>query len=1706
MAICHLPLFVGVIGNAALAQGDVNYDIIDDAQLTPEQVADLALDLVDNDLLAGMETLDLSIVGELRLDSVDHIAADIADLTGGFIWTIGKGLLGDIGDLNFNNIKDKKRADGDLNFIYSLLQFIADNASILSKVAYGIGTNNGISLGLVGSFLKLPADITDLLGDLPGFLTKTVYDLLIYGSYGYPSDSEELGGSLPAEVDTLDEIVQRAIGGLLAYPQDYTWEGEGDDAVKVWDESSVIMPSIAAYGIDAIIDPAYVNLQSKSIFQLLDIVAPFAINDLGVPALNNNLKKALMEAVEVEFNEIDAETLPAEIKTAFEVDEEDGTESYCNYIAYDKIQKSGKTWYYTTIERETEMLNGEPVLDEEGNEQTVRVRKYFKANTAAANEFFDVINWDWNIKLDSDPLSAGAVFDEGGNPVVDQIDLGGLVAEYGSIAGSLNHIIGIVFEAALTEEIKADFANVTDTDGWYFGTNEENLMFNIENVLKYVLSNFGVRIFGSDSPYAHISYESIADKTILEIVAMIGPSFFEDVMPQLIIPTNADGSYAFHDGVQVLEFGAIVFREFISEISPTTNYDAEIFANGADVSTGRQFAEHDAETWFNIILNMGMDIAYTYLNNITNFNTATPTKAITEKRWKDMLNDAIIWAANFVGEGSASVLFGFDPTSLNNYSDPLDKLSYILNTLLPLGFVNGCTTSNFDFDASILLDRAKSLLTEFDLCQLIGLFGRNTASSYNLMNSTNVIKQVLDLVNRILKLVFNVNILPTSATTNLNTLVTQANLKTIVNTLLTALNNIKTTLLPNALPVVAMFIKDWGGEQDMGTPKISLGNTIVTENGALTGTVDNDGSFTITNGSTGVWRHYKDASGGDHQDNQYVYTIKSVSAYNFNGTASSYVSGIVNGTTELDYGQKSNVTFNVANLPSPGAIVKFVVKYTVKDEDGNVMANGTEFETSTYSWLSYTKSDERQTLTENSTELNHPGIYTPHYVGMDSLADTLPGLPTGRIKRDYKLFAQNQSSGIKASPATVDGITFGSFSITLGNTDFSSTDVRNFDNYSQSVTGNSTLGGEKTATINMSGAAFNQATWDNANKTPGSKTDFSTVISNSKTSDKTATLTLIYYDDLALADLTSLVADEVGEMREADEYHQSGNFYAEEVLEYTEDASTEEKEKVTNFNTTGIDPDGDPDKEVTVINAATAWSNYTAALQNAIRAAYQVWNGASTFDHAAIYEALRLAANDVQYIKKAASEMEGASLDADVLALADQLNAVEAQYSDGKDYTDYKMYRWNRYNDVREDARAIVDAYRNALPNVAYDEYFPYASWINEGDLRTMVAGDPEEIYILALLEEYDEEEYEIKEKELKDAKNHYAGYTALDVAQAKNLLNRIPGRLLARDGGVNTTYLATEINAAKNQIGETNNNVYTARSWTKYINAYNEAKAVLANPTQMTAFDAKYELLTARNELVKVADEADYSELEALIAQAQNALANKGLYDNVEKDFGKVLAELGYHTFTNIDGDEVDLFSGSALYYNAEPYAKDEQEVIDGVARELKEALAKLKFKGIDVTGATVTEETLVEADEEAGIEAQTAPCTYIDALLDAAAVKNQIGITGATVTAKVVSGDDDYSALKDLEGYVGTNSTITLFADVNGVKTPVKTIKLIVRADVNGDGVVDVLDAVATELASTEHAELQGCYYLAANLATAEKAINGADLTEVVNAVLSA
>ncbi len=1774
---------MSVIGNAALVKSEITWDNIDDAQLTAEQVADLALDLVDNELLADMEAIDLSILGELRLNKIDYICEDISSLTGGFVWSIGKGLLGDLGDMDFSPIKNKSRSQGDLNMIMNVLALVGNdnNSNILSKAAYGIGSSNGISLGLIGNFLDL-GSIGDLLGDIPLLLRSLVYDMLVYGSYGYEQDFEEMGNTLPASVDTLDEMAMQAIGGLLVNPQDYSYEGN----TKVWDMDSLVMPTVAAYGLDTVKDFFNINgsandwdgdgaADQNNFFQLLDKLAPFAVYDLGVGALNNNLKKTLLEAVEVEFNEIDKAVLPADIATLFEVDAEDGQESYVTYIAYDRIAQDGEDFYYTTLETETVMENGKPVVDEDGNEVTERVRKYFRANTATANDFYHLIDFGWEFVAPK-PFSGEEEAAEFGLDNLSAINYKALIAEYGSIMESLNHLLYVVFETAVKQDVKDYFAEMTG-DYWVDGATTEKyadgtsiFMDNASRLLKYLLAEHADKIFGSDSPYVAWEYDDIADYELLDIIAIMGPVFFEDVMPQLIMPKNADGTYAFHEGVQVLEFGALILREFITEIAPQVNYDQYIFANGNVKSANdRQFKVQDAETWFNIILNMGVDVGYTYLNNITNFNTAIPSQGITEDRWKDMLGTAVTWAAEYVSDGTASVIHGFEPAKLAAYSDPLDKFSYVLNTLLPLGFICGCTPDSFAFDVSVVFDKLKSLLTTFDLTEIATLFGRND-QAYNFLADDTLVDAVLKLVNGIVNLVLPISengdgytgLLQGVGTGSLDAIVTQANLKITVQQLLRALYTQGRDLLNCALPVVGMFIKGWGTEQQFQEPQISLERAIDLTNGAASNV-----SVSIRNASNGVWRHYRDAAGNEYTDEQYKIKLKSVVVNDQLGEAgtSSYVS-IASFPTDqvVDYGQSASFTYNAANVPTSGALVRFKVGYQVLDESGSAMSNGKIFYSESYAWLNYNPTNEGQEIFfNNNGSLTYAAIYTPRYVPLSTATDYIPEIVTGKFGRDYKLFTSNQDGAITAATQTIDGITFGNVSMKFANSNGGRyfNDLKQFKTYTVQATngdGESQSGSGNALTVSGS---VNEAAWKATNKTSGSNSTWKITLKAKGTDNGPHNLTLNYYDDVNYNLLSNLAASEMSALRLAGDYNLNGKVYAGGVLDsanttdeegeivyretnftetawvanadagkwagsytgsdgktYTETVTTYAESAVTITDEEGengyVTVDGEKInvKKVTVIDCATAVNAYVPAFVAGVQGGMQAWNANSVYDLQPRYENLYVTSNDIDYCKKSAvqvvNEGNGDNIDAAVVALKNALAESEATYSDTKDYTDYKMYRWNRYNDARDDAAYYVNL-RNDASNATVDEIdqtFPY-TWINEDDLRALVAGDKYEDFIVALLEDMTPEEKEATAQWLKAKKDEYQTTSLLDVEMAANYLDKMGPRLLARDHGVVTTYLADEIASADAMVGD--ESLYTARSWAKYEAAYNTANEVLANPTQMTVFDAKYELMCCRNELVLVENEADYSELEALIAQATQALANASLYDNTNKELGQVLAELGYHDFENADGDSVQLFPGSALYVNTEPYGTDQQDEIDQAANELKEALARLKFKGLNITGAGVATETIVPGDEEAGIADITATVARIAPELDADAVKALLGATAtnANVTTDLitVSNDTVYTVDTDLEALTGTNATVTFYTLVGGVKVPVATVKIVVEADVNGDGAIDVLDGALTELVANEHAELQGCYFLAGNLDAATEEIAAADYAAVVNKILA-
>ena len=1830
---------MSVIGSAALVKNEVAYDCIDDADLSYEQVADIALDLVDQ-LLADADIGEVfDVLGlSINLSTINTTFDSLYSTSQHFLFKIAKGFLGDIGDLDFSPLKDPntgdgyQRENGDYRIIAALLDFVGcdKNAGILSKAAYGIGTKNGISLGsILGGLLDL-GSVQDILANIPGFLVGLVFDLLVYGSYDYDMDIEDIkaAGSTLTEtypdMDTFDEILPNAIYNLLTKPQDYEWKdtnGDGEDE-KIWDMSSVLMPGLKLTAAD-------INPLSNSLFGLLDKVAQIAIDEIGIPALNNNLKKALMLAVEADLDEIDYATLPADVKAVF-----DKTEEYVTYFAYDKIMKSGGVWYYTTLESEVEKdpTTGEPKLDEEGNEITFKDRKYFKVNMAAANEFASLINWDWDF-VTSD-VTPGAnqtalLYDD-----IKAID--------GSLAGGINHLIGMVYDVALAPAAKADFvASIQEYideefTGWITDAEDfqDNMNFNtnLEYLLKYILTEFGDKVFGQDSEYANYTMEDVAGMTIIEIAAMIGPGFFEDAMPQIILPKNADGTYAFHEGVQLWEFAACVLRELMTGIAPIVNYDKYIFANGDVTSANdRLFVDYEAklgdlnaaaDAWFNIILNMGTDLGVVYLQQLTNFPDFLDERYgngtykgfnldawinsgdTTDGHWKTNLNEAILWALDYIGgERSTGVLDGITyDYLLNNVSDPIDKLSYILNKILPLGFIsNGAYTSDaYDLDLNLVIDGIKTLLTDFDLSVVFALFGRNTTSKYNMLDDASVGTAVLDLVNDILALVFrktilqNVNATTSVSTQSIDNVVTQASLKTTVYNILTGLNGSKDYILKNIAPVLGKLIKEWGGEQEFSKPTSDLSSWVVVQTNGSTyvegseklGSIFNryDSptltpspiSFNFKNNSEGVWRHYRDAAGAEYKDEQYQIQIVSVAAENQDGSTSTYVSQPTIVTTgKIGFGQSGQITFNVGStthtigshsksagdrtaVPESGALARIKIGYKIFLEDGTTaLLDGKVFYDQQYIWLSRYGTDDH-TGYHAETKAYRTTLYTPIYVpyyenSPQSTIDFVKNTTVAQTWREWVAAGDDETHTITVKSATnAYGFTPSNVSVSIPNKNMTSTDLRLFDNYTAEFFDED---GKVAATTQISGVvpsaenfSIPSLTYDkdgNVNgglDSPMGATSTWSVYFASKKDNKTMDLVLKYYNADYRDRLVGLVADESSAMRVASDYKHYYNANATVVLTsalVNEDEIDENGNFILRETNFGVNADG-----VTVINCAQAWNNYSTALNNALKLGLSELNAQTVYNFKDIYNALRVAVNDLD--RCYATEEDGAqTLGTTVDALEGSLRASQARTTDIYNYTDYKMFRINKYNAARDDVNWYINLRKDAQPSIDdIDTYFGY-NWMEENDFEALVGAHTVKYgekagtsvakngyydYLVALLENFEEEELNEKKAWLDARKVEFARVQEADLAMAENLLNITEARLLKRDSnatGAITKQLADEIASAQNMIGTANKGRYTAGSWENYIEAYNDAVDAQNSGSQKQVFDAKYQLLVQRKNLVKVEDAADYAELNALIGYAKFALAHADLYNNANKEFGQVLAELGMDPIVSVDGYEVQLFPGSALLTVDRAYGDKDQDKIDDAATALKEALARLEFKGLNVKDLVASEATgkdvfveaedLVIADEDEGIEGVSALVSHIAKDQGEEAVKNYFSVVAenaqVTVDDVIVTNDHNYSVsyegADEFTGLAGTNSTVTFYTTYKtaegDIKLPVATVKIVVDGDLNGDGTVDVLDAAYGALVASEKGELEGCYLLAGDLKNNDRVVGDADYQQIANLVVA-
>ncbi len=1667
LAMLMLISMVSVVGNAALAKADVAYDSMDNASLTPEQVATVILDSLDRDVMPGLGVVidEDVVVMKIKLDfsSIDSAISDIVTLlNNGLLSTVAGGdaqtLIDNRTRLCYNGDKNTpyKRSHGDLQVVYALLDFLGNDevASALSKAVYGVLTSDGVNIGglngLVGGLVDL-GEINGILTNISGFATEMVYDLLIHGSYGYDKSVDELkeaGQGIPAEVNTLDKLINVAVTNLLTKPQKYTYNEAG---AKVWDMDSVILSEAKLQGKD-------LSIKNNSIFSIVDQCLQVAYEDFGTVALNHDVKKIFMEAMGVDFVVLD----PNDAKDAKEIATIKADPDYIdvenndsrsaqvkNYFCNAQMWEVNGTWYFRDyVTRPVLDANGniQYTTDKDGNQVVIEAlqHRFQRAEAYNASDLYALFNWDY--KLTSTTFN----FDQ-------------LLTQYGSIIGCLNHILHVILEVAINPAA----LGISSIDVLWADGDNSNFNENLMTTAKFLLKNFTFDFFGRNPAYVDLNTLKANDAFIAKIdsfkndaagreglIAYMLLPFLGDALPQLIYDLDM-----FTDGLQIEQTAALLVREFLSDLTPQINYDDQIFVD-ASLASGRQFKTYTSAQWMELILNMGLDLAAVYLDNISSFNVDLNTLAQIKSyavaagapAWMGVLEEIVDWAIDYVSDGTGySVIAGLEPSTLgsvrcvtsydykkdtvtvaNNYAgNAFDIVSTALNKLLPLGMLVGCYSDKYALDLQIVFNKLVDVIDDLDLEVLLGVFGR-TGRSDSLLEAKNIPVVLLNLVNGLTKALLGnpIIVADSSAAEPINNALTQANLKTTIYNLLTGLNGRKVAILRSALPLVALFITDFGGEQTFKSPGIELDDS-------TTGTGEKE--FTIKNKSYGIWRSYMQG-GNRQQDEHYNLIIEKVAAYNFDGSASSYVSITSQGTGTFAYGASSTVKYTVNSIPATGALVRFDVTYKMTGSDGSTPLTSESSTISSYIWLN--AADGLGHDPDREFDTGEKGLYnhrTRVYGGVhiydtstyteaeiDEFVAGFNGKLAYRITKKKNVVGSG-TIGIDLSGAqTQNGVKYPDV---YKDKPKDALDV----SYYFTVTDAAAF---KSAILNGGKLAWRLAGYANS--------------SSSEFSNEPAIW--IFYDGEYKNKLNDLVNQEMEMMRLAKDYNTS----------------------------------------------SPEWQAYATAFQNAVRGAKENINESSVLNYKPLYEALDAAVENIENAKlTSASNVSGY-----ISTLKNTVKSVNTQIG-GSSFRTYALYRWYKFNDLRSDANNTINLYERAQATAPDTKFFPY-SGISEFDLKKLVSGNQYEAYILALLQDMSEEDLARAKEDYRNTKKDLATLQAVSIADTNDQLAKSVGRLIPRSGGVVNTYLLKEINSAVAAIGRTNNAGYSTRSWNAYKAALDNAEAVQNSTSQDTIFDAKYQLQVARNNLRTEAQEADYTELQTLIDQANVIFWNTGLYNNTNAEFGALLAALGYEV-TDADGNTTQLFPGAAKTIINVSIDKGDQEDVDDAADELKKALSKMVFNGANYGSNNVTSTDIPtgETDENDMPITESVKTTELTAKQLIDAVKGKFAgttATGATDTEVRISLEDDYTIDNGGEKFVGTGATITIYTTQSGVKIPLSTIKVVVKGDATGDGVIDVLDCMIIELASTDNTTITGVYNIAADI-DGTAGVSVGDLSAVAN-----
>lgn len=272
MAIVMMTSAFSIVaqGRASYVDGYLtNYDDLDRPVVTFNQACTMVLDSVDA-MLVGGETIDLSVLGSLRLNSLNNVMTDLSALRNNLLFSLFSWLVGDLGDLNVDAIESSSvrrttvEDTRDTTVLYALLQFANDNKNIIGKLIDG-----SISLGVASSAFD-PSDLN---------INKMVKEML-YG-LAYPD------AAVPVTItETADAMIQKVITDLFL--------GKIDPVTGKYDGLAPELVTPVNY-IDIV-------GTTSSAYDFIGTLLQQAWNVIVVPLLNTDLKKTVREACGVVYD------------------------------------------------------------------------------------------------------------------------------------------------------------------------------------------------------------------------------------------------------------------------------------------------------------------------------------------------------------------------------------------------------------------------------------------------------------------------------------------------------------------------------------------------------------------------------------------------------------------------------------------------------------------------------------------------------------------------------------------------------------------------------------------------------------------------------------------------------------------------------------------------------------------------------------------------------------------------------------------------------------------------------------------------------------------------------------------------------------------------------------------------------------------------------------------------------------------------------------------------------------------------------------------------------------------------------------------------------------------------------------------------------------------------------------------------------------